>query len=217
MRQRPEKLGISKVSRVYKDSAGGPPLSKLRAGGSLADLQNDYVFFSYAPLILYGGLTFNPIQEWINQHNHKQVVFILTLEKSVFDLKMGGAFDDVLWGVEKLYWDSLALHIGSMAIINRHNKSLFRVVCQQIPIQDVHKKSLTASYIDVYTFGVDSNTGMCVIQPLINARPTVLRLPPSDETTKLAKALLAHSDNPYNEVQAYPWELTNENQSTSAS
>ncbi len=213
----PEKTGVSKASKFYKDSVGGPPLTKLRGGGSLADLQEDYVLFSYAPLVVYGGLSFNPIQEWINLHNHPQVVFILALDKPILNLRTNNSLDSVLWAVEKPYWESLSLHIGSMAFINRDKHVFTRVVCQCIPVVDVQSKALAPARVDIYTFSIDSNKGMYVLQPLIGENPSVIYMQPSEETTKLSKALFNYNEDPYNGVQPYPWELTNESKDTSAS
>lgn len=222
----PCKEGISNTRHVYGDSAAGPLLPALRKGGTLAELQADYVLFNYAPLFVFGGLQHNPVQEWINTHNHQQIVFIFQMNKPILHIGAEAIWDQTLWAVEKRYWPSLAMHIGSIALLDRGQKKLTRAICQTIPVTDVaavdRNPGLTIlPTVLIHTFAIDSNFGCLAFAPatpLMRGRPYLKFHPPREETIKLAEALLANQTNPYNNVQASPWEKgTNESSDSLAS
>lgn len=219
----PHQQGISKLRKVEGDEAGGPPLKRLKSGASLAELQQDYAMFSYAPLCLYGGLKFNPIQEWINLNNHSQIVFILRLEHSILNLRGLSTWNTLLWLVEKPYWESLRLHIGSMALVDHKQGHLMRVLCQDIPILDLNAiNSITLKdvpTVSITIFSPDTNEACYAIEPtnhMLIEQPRLVRISPREETVKLATAIFKMSSEPYNDIQPYPWEL-NENNITRSS
>lgn len=217
----PRQEGASNFSSLYGGFDDGPPLTRLKAGQVLNDLRQDYELFNYTPLCLYGGLTFNPVQEWINEHNHKQVVFILSLDKPIFDMKGPPKLDHTLWAVEKPHWFSLNIHIGSLALIDRKKKALVRVLCQEIPIIDINQKMIIPgepSSVTITTFSVDSNKECIAFSPFTTVQPraSLIRYSPREETIKLANALFAEKSNPYHGIQPYPWENIDENKITPA-
>jgi hypothetical protein len=211
----PKQEGMSGVRRVYGDEAAGPPLKRIKGGASLADLQTDYALFTYAPLFLFGGLEHNPVQEWLNIHKHGQVVYIFKLDLPVIHIGKGPEWDRTLWAVEKEYWPSLSLHIGSIALIDRRQKRLVRTICQDLPILDVAAR--TPSKCTITTFGVDSNLGCIAFAPAphISKQPYIKFHPPREETIKLASALLQYDNKPYQHIQRPPWEKTNEDSDSS--
>lgn len=204
----PYQPGINKSKRLYGDEAGGAPLQKIRSGYSLQDLTADYVLFTYAPFCIYSGIDFNPIQEWINFNNFPQIVFIIKLDTPFISCHSLPEWDCTLWAVEKNYWDSLALHIGSTALIDRTKKLFTRVICQKIPIIDVvaiSKQQIISDIpkVDIYVFGVDSNIA-CIATLPEPARLT--RIIARDDTVKLANNLFAEITQPYINIQKKPWE-----------
>lgn len=217
--QIPKAEGISGERRVYGDEAAGRPLERLKSGASLVQLQTDYVFFSYAPMFLYGGLTFNPVQEWINLHNMPQCVFIVPMPMRVFNLAdttLGETkWDKILWAVEKEYWERLALHIGSIGLIDRGKKLFSRGLCQAIPVVDVaavDKMQVLPTQlptVEIFVFGVDSNRG-CIAFPrpknLLVELPRLVNHGTLPETARMAKALFENNPNPYQQSQPLPWE-----------
>ncbi len=219
----PRNEGISGVRRLEGDEAGGAPFQKLKQGATLADLQKEYVLFNYAPIFLYAGLSINPVQEWINKHNHKQVVFILALDKPVLHMGAGAIWDRTLWAVEKEYWPSLRSHLGSMATIDRSKGKLCRIIVQTIPVLDVIAAEkplvLESPYVMISTFTVDSNLGCIVFAPstkLTGNCPYLKFHAPREETVRLANGLLLEVDKPYEACQLKPWEHSNEGFSSPA-
>ncbi len=203
------KTGVGKMRQVHGDTAGGKPLEKLKTGASLRSLQDEYVLFTYAPLFLFGGLDMNPVQEWINLYDHQQVVFILPLEQPIFQFRRteSSRFESVLWAVQKEFWSSLAMHIGSIGIVDRTKKVFSRVICQEIPVLDVNALSNDTVCVEVpsalvYTFSVDSSKGCLAFVPATKLgvdKPRLTYRPPREETLRLAKALFKEENDPYGE------------------
>lgn len=211
--------GISGVTRVWGDEAAGPPLERIKGGATLADLKEQYELFTYAPLFLYGGLEHNPVQEWINTNHHKQIVFIMELERPFLSLGKGFEKSErTLWMVEKEHWPSLALHIGSMAMIDRQRNSFTTVACQELPVPDVVAKS--NSTVNIFAFVPDGSKGCIALEPgtaLTGRRPFMKFHPPTPKVAKLGAALLANKPDPYQHVQPLPWEEKNEDRDPPAS
>jgi hypothetical protein len=219
----PKQVGTSDAKRVYGDQAAGPPFKRMKGGASLRELQRDYAFFSYAPLVIYGGLDFNPVQEWINLNNHPQLVYVMQLDMPIFDMKGNPKLDRALWAVELEHWNDLCFHIGSLAIIDRKKQSMVRVVCQEIPILDVgalEKMRIIEDAlptVTVTTFSVDSNRECIAFDPapdLLNSRPKLKRFKPREETVQLAKGIFARVETPYEGIQPLPWENESESNTT---
>lgn len=219
----PKQTGISGVRQVYGDEAGGAPLRKLRTGSTLTELQQDYTLFNFAPLFLYGGLDFNPVHEWINLYNTPQEVYVFPLEAPI--LNMGGVapWENILWAVAKEHWASLSLHLGTLALLDRMHNRLTRTICQAISVIDcaaINKVQITDKVptVLIYTFGVDANDRCLVFLPANNLlvdRPVLKRMPPLDETRKLAAALFTNQSDPYKNIQPKPWELNEDSHPTS--
>jgi hypothetical protein len=211
---KPLQEGVGSAKQLNSDAAAGAPLQQLKSGASLAELQKDYAIFTYAPLFLVGGLEHNPIQEWINAHNHKQIVSIIPLRQPVIHLGFDPIWDSTLWAVETAYWPSLRLHVGSLAVINRHKKQLTRVVCQEVQILDGALRDdsfclLPSLPVQITTFSVDSNLACLAFMPATlktKWQPYLKLYPAREETVKLCAALLGNSPAPYNNIQPMPWE-----------
>src|SRR4051812_4391738 len=122
----PYKQGISNVRQVYGDAAGGAPLRKLKTGGTLTDLRQDYTLFTFAPLFMYGGLDFNPINEWVNVYDNSPEVTVFQLETPILTMHGVNQWDNTLWAVPNQLWPSLSLHIGALALIDRLKQTLTR-------------------------------------------------------------------------------------------
>jgi hypothetical protein len=147
-----------KPVKVEKDvDKGGQVLEQY--SGSLAALSEDYALFTYAPMFLYGGMTFNPVQEWLNVHDRQRVVRILQLSKPVISLSYPGPnkLDSIVWAVEKEYWSRLAIHIGALALVDRARQLYIRPICQELQVLDVGGALSGPLTFTLYTFGVDSN------------------------------------------------------------
>lgn len=203
----PFKVGISSTGPLYSDATTGPPLDKLRTGHSLSDLQKEYRLFTYGPLILYGGLNFNPVQEWINLHSAPRSVYILPLSVPVLrHADKPTRLDNILWAADRSIWPSLGSHLGTMSLINRDKHLYVKPLCQEIPILNVssadsglHKSSLLA--VTIHTFSVDSNLGRLAFQPspnLLLETPKLALLPVDPVTLKHANILL--NDQPVEQL-----------------
>lgn len=193
----PQKIGNNKPRVLYNDITEGSGPYKFKEGISLTALKKEYEIFTYAPLFLYGGLTFNPIQEWINIHNHKQIVFIGHLNKPIIKLDplsiQHSKYDEIIWLVIKEHWLDLAGHIGGLSILNRSKGYFMQPVCQEIPVLDVNNPNLPK--VNIYTFGVDSNKGcLTFTNDLI---PILKYNPPRKATIAFASALLNYVEDPY--------------------
>src|SRR5688572_22624543 len=91
--------GITGGKSIEKDHADGETVQPVENTAPLSSLINDYVLFNYAPLFLYGGVTFNPIQAWVNEVNPGKVVKLLKLPKLILHMGPGqpSPFGAVLW------------------------------------------------------------------------------------------------------------------------
>jgi hypothetical protein len=197
----PFQSGINKGSWKTEKDVGDGVLSVVPARTAIEDMRKDYVAFTYAPMFLYGGLTHNPIQEWINLFNHTKVVHIVQLPAPVVRVIPGqdSIFDSILWMVEKSLWSKLAMFIGGMGLLDREKKMFTRPVCQELPVLDtpaLASNSVTTRIptTTIYAFGVDGSNACLAFSPakdLMLDRPTLYRLPPREETLTLARALLS--------------------------
>ncbi len=199
----PFKEGIGKPKQVYRDIFGGPPLQKLKNGGCLADLIENYVLFTYAPLCAHGDLKLNPVQEWINLYNMPQVVFVLLLDTPILEIHSHPKWDCMLWAVERSKWASLSLHIGTIALIDRASKTFTSVICQEIPIRDVKLNMHKLETVNIYTFSPSTNK-CCYSFKVSDSkliRPTLTARAPLPDNLKFANALFGYDSNPYQEIQ----------------
>lgn len=199
-------IGPSGHSRRYDDEDAGPPLAKLKAGGLLSDVSRDYQLFTYAPLILYGSIEHNPVQEWINKKGCGEVVHFVLLSQPILEIVAGDEgciWNKLLWAVEKGHWDDLSRHIGSMGFLNRDKGVFERILCQEIPVRDVGlkaPKTAIVTDVPVFVFSGDNNRSCMVMLPAREATmelPRLIKTPPRTATVKLGKAMLADSTNPY--------------------
>jgi len=206
-------IGASGFRRRYDDEDAGPPLQMLKEGKTLRDLADDYTFFTYAPLFLYGGLEHNPIQEWLNMRGLGEVVHFVFLPRDVVNLALTATsvqpWNRLLWAVENKHWNDLAHHIGGIGLLDGGRKRFTRVICQQIPIADcglgnAGRISSDAYPVEIYVFTVDSNHSCWPIAPardLAYDVPKLLHVAPREETIELAIALLSSSEDPYRVIE----------------
>jgi hypothetical protein len=202
--------GKSQERNIHSDAAKGAPLKQLKSGITLSALAEDYRFFTYAPLFMYGDLEHNPVQEWINLYNRDQVVFIIQLPVPVIQLNSNSEhkLDSVIWAARREEWPKLASHIGTIALVDHNKKRFTRVICQKIPILDVNTVNnltdvTTPPSVILHTFSVDCNLYCVVFNPANNLfvdRPTLVKLSPIEETRKFANAIFEYAADPYGDV-----------------
>lgn len=195
--------------RLYVDSGVGPPLKKLATGATLGQLTEDYALFTIAPLVLRGGLSVNPIREWLNEIGTDEGVWLVPLPEAIVDLgpdNLSKFWASKLWACEKPLWDGLCFRLGTIAMVNRGTGTFVRSLCQDIPIVDVIALSkLTVlpdpcPMVTLTTFGLDGNKGVLAFEPakmppLDKAR--LVKMDALPETKALARALLENAPRPY--------------------
>jgi hypothetical protein len=214
----PAREGFSDAYQLYKDTDKGDSVSPLRSGLPMRDLSRDYVFFTYAPLCLYGGLTHNPVQEWINIHNVPPCVHICKLPRPILrtnllDLSTRTVWDRTVWAVERPRWPSLLGHLGAMALVDRGRHAYTRVLVQDIPVVDVLRQDAAVltelPFVNITAFSIDSNKATIAFRvlPAEKCQDPYLDIWPAEPVTvRLADAVLRMAENPYEDVQPFPWE-----------
>lgn len=214
--------------QLYADTDAGPPFKKLAGGGTLAQLSEDYALFTFAPLVMWGGLSTNPVREYMNEHGHESGVWLIPLTEALFDYgpkPIQRFWATKLWACERQIWDDpdkpndgLCFTLGTIGIINRDAQQFSRVLCQDIPVPDViamRKTTVLPSpcpMVTITTFSLDSNKGVLAFEPA--ARPPIDRarvvyMEPLPETTALAEAVLCDAERPYDEAAWALWEREN--------
>lgn len=180
------------TGRREVDTANGPGPRIRQVTGPLADFTSEEMVFTYALLIVYGGLTYNPIQEFANLNNAQDAVTLLTLPDNIFDPRvLPDPWCRLLWSCKREYWEALSLHMGSLAILDRDRRRFTRVVYQEIPALDIGRTA-QASTFPLHSFGVDSNVLYGFFAPTVLAfanRPVFVPNHPRPETERMAQLL----------------------------
>jgi len=186
-------VGKSKVAQLTSDFDAGPSPRVLDVPASLLAMTQEWVLFTYAPLFLYGRLHHNPVQEYINEANiSRDVVALLPLDVPLFgDLPQPWA--SLLWACKKEHWKGLSLHIGSLGLLDRDERTLTRVVYQEFQAPDIiARRTGKLQNFQLSAFGADCSHGYYLFLPAEDTLglPRLVALGPEPTTVALASTLL---------------------------
>jgi hypothetical protein len=202
------------VTSKTLDKQDGVPYHALRVSQAtaLADLVEDYAFFTPAPLFTHGEWTSDPVEDYVRL-TPACCPFVITLPKPVFvGLRHRGnpSWNYRIMACPRDTWPGLYNYLAKLGGINRDRRLFHRMLPQQLPVPDtlaLERKAVLPSpvpMVDVVTFGLDGNTRQVYFTPAINPPmdlPTVRTCPPDQKTVRLAEAHFAESPKPFSAVQ----------------
>lgn len=203
----------------------GIETAKLRysAAASLADLAKDYAIFTHAAFFTWGGMDIDPLQDLIARHPSSDcLAFDLVFKAKLFTGLVRRSDPHVLrQHAHKLlcmpleHWKDIGPSLGAVTAVERARKRFFRAAPQEIAILDVLALSRAATLPDVMptvmisVFGVDAtDVNVRFFEDVSGPTATAqLRMGPlSDETRRLASAVLQHAPRPFQAIARNPWQ-----------
>jgi hypothetical protein len=160
--------GTYEVEELIPGSKDTLPARKFDPKATLTDICKDYVLFSHATILLFGGLPFDPVQQFYISRNISDPPIGLGLDDPIFTgheviQEEGKFFNQFLFAVPKEIWPDLMRHLGSLTICNREIKFYGDFVPQNLPLLDrvtLNKHSTLPDELPkvrVYVFALDAN------------------------------------------------------------
>lgn len=137
---RPE--GASGHSRQEPDAASGPPNPETRFTrvGRLADLLEEWRFFTCGPVWSIPGIRINPISDYVNHARRNVRVGDVKLEKPVFSGLIGNSKFDCNHALHICHvddWDDLHLFIQNVAFQDNDRRNFYRTFSHETRVPDV--------------------------------------------------------------------------------
>ena len=179
-------------------------LRKLKLGGAkqLAELSNDYAFYTPALVYLNTSIT-DVMPPFIAEYGQEVVPFSVMFDEPVFEgLEAGSdpSWNYVLFAMELEHWPRFKAWMGSVALQDTPNKTLYRVRTQSVAIAD----PLAGGFDDmeVTAFVLDTNKGCHYFSPIISAMPKAIYDTSLvyDDTKTMANAIFSGKSDPYGEI-----------------
>lgn len=178
--------------------------AKLRfpMGSTFGDLCKEYTLFTYAPILLFGNLPFDPVLQFYNENPDTQQPSVIFTDEPLFTgLEKEGvaAFNHMLIAVPNEVWPKLALHLGTIGMRNDQQQLYLETVIQQIPMADYLelKKEIVHTavpMVSIYGVALDGNKCCLHFQPAQNPPVDKIRFvnsPPRQQIIDFAKGMFA--------------------------
>jgi len=141
----PKPRGITPEVKSPEDLYSGPDFSRLRLGAAktLAELTNDFVFFTPALLYTHGKLDRDIVQEFCNEAEGEPIVSVITFDKPIFrGLQQGDNhcpdryWDHTLMAVPNLWALPLLQSIVAAALLDFDRRVYYRAKFQALTVVD---------------------------------------------------------------------------------
>lgn len=167
---------------------------------TFTEICKEYVLFTHAPLLLHGGLNFDPLVEFIIKNSHI-VPKVLVLDEQIFDgleTDVETTFNHLLFGLPIKVWDDFAIHMGTIGVKDTAKQMYFSVILQKLPMPDYlalrHVGVLThkPQMVEIYATALDGNYALYHFQPAINPpidRIKLIQSKPRQETIIFATSM----------------------------
>jgi len=172
----------------------------------MSDLIKDFVLFTPALLVVKGGITHDPVEEFnglfsVPGDERPQVLlspypFFTGLGHSV----IGGSlypWDHQLYACPNKQWDKLQAFLNNMAFVNSVTGQFARVLAYAMMMVDpvaLHAKVARIVQVGVTVFGISAFDGEYYIAPakqLPHDRPALAIRPPNPETVRYGKVIVS--------------------------
>ena len=202
----------------------GVETAKLRysAAASLADLAKDYAIFTHAAFLTWGGMDIDPLQDLIARHTSPDCfAFDLVCKEKLFtglvrrsDPPALRPYAHRLLFMPHEFWKDVGSGLGAVTAVDRRRQRLFRAAPQEIVVLDVLALSKAATLpavmptVMISVFGVDAtDVNVRFFEDVSGPTATaqVRQGPLSDETRRLASAVLQHAPRPFQVIAKDPW------------
>ena len=172
---------------------------------SFADVANDFVIFTHAPLLAFSSCKVDLLQEFVNLYPGKANIGRLNFSLPIFD-----GFDDISWSntiffCEKNCWNDLFRYLAAAAFVDRDTRIVGRADAAPLKIPDYAlieykgvkglSNSLSLNY-EMVVFRLDANDAFTRISWLGVRRkdgvyiPSAIRSNPNQSTVVWASEIL---------------------------
>lgn len=200
MPQLPINEGCHPSVAVTEEGKMRPARLKFPEGSTFGDLCKEYTFFTYAPVILYGGLNFDPMLQFYNEHPDADRPAVIFTDEPIFaglETHNDVTFNHMLIAVRKHVWPDLSQHLGTIGMRNDEQKLYIETAVQKLPMADflelrreiVH---VTVPMVDIYGVALDGNQFCLHFHPAVNPPVDKIKLiksPPRQQTVEFAEGL----------------------------
>jgi len=203
----------------------GIETAKLRysAAASLADLARDYALFTHAAFFTWGAMDLDPLQDLIARHPAQDcLAFDLVFKAKLFtglvrrsDPQSLRPYAHKLLCMPRELWADIGPALGAVTAVDRTKQRFFRAAPQEIVLLDVLALSKAATLpaimptVMISVFGVDAtDVNVRFFENVSGPTATAqVRMGPlSDETRRLASAVLQHAPRPFQSIARDPWQ-----------
>lgn len=165
---------------------------------SLAELAEDFAFFTPAVLYLHAGMTDEPLGDFRQQHGFSAEIYHFRFAHQLFrglHIHDDPDWNFVLWGVRREVWPALRDFYLSIMLLDPVARTASQVAYTEVEVPDslalLHGVAGAGQLVRVTAFGVDGSEGQLAVVP--SSAPTLrppklVRLPPSEKMVALAAA-----------------------------
>lgn len=184
-------------------SLGEPVVPKrlLPVGGAsaLAELAEEFSFFTPAVPYLYGGMTDEPLGDFRQQYAQPVDVYHFRFPHRLFrglDAPCGDKdWNFALWAVRRHVWPALLDFYLSIMMLDPAARTAAQIACTEVEVVD--SLAMTAGRwggrmaVPVTALGIDGSAGQLAVTPsadLLRRPPRLVRLPPSEKMAAVAAA-----------------------------
>jgi hypothetical protein len=171
-------------------------------GSTFGDLCKEYTFFTYAPIILYGNLPFDPLMQFYADNPNTLRPAVVFTDEPIFtglETQLDTTFNHMLIAVPNEVWSKLALHLGTIGMRNDQQQLYLETVIQQLPMADyleLRKEIVhtVTPMVSIYGVALDGNKCCLHFQPAQDPpidRIRFVNSPPRQQIIDFAKGLFA--------------------------
>lgn len=194
--------GVGPVERLDETERHDYVVAQFSQAARLIDLEEEYAFFTHAPLFTHGNWNKDPVLEFIAD-NHGAVVHRLFMRLPIFkglryQLPHGKVIDDwnhILLAAHKDCWADLYDHMRQSGAADRERRIYQRMLIQQFPIADpvvLDKATVIPSpcpMVEIMTFSLDGSDRIVAFEPAMNPpldRVSIKILAPDPQVQQVA-------------------------------
>lgn len=166
---------------------------------ALAELAEDFAFFTPAVLYLHAGVTDEPLGDFRQQFGQPADVYHFRFPHRLFaglDAPCGDReWNHALWAVRRHVWPALLDFYLSIVMLDPVARTAAQVACTEVEVAD--SLALTNGAwgrplaVPVTAFGIDGSEAQLAVRPsgdVLRRPPRLVRLPPTEKMRRLAAA-----------------------------
>lgn len=209
----PRREGITGGMTLTPDDGPVYHQARVSQAAGLKDLEEDYAFFSHGLLFTHGGWNRDPVADYVRQLDPTCCPFVLHMSQVIFQglaHRDNPAWNYILMAVYRPQWDGLRSFLASLSGVDRDRKRYHRIAVQELPLVDVlglAKHTVLPEPLPMTTvtlFALEGSWATVGFEPALTPPQDcirVVKLPAEIEVVKLAQALFAEQDKPFQAIE----------------